>query len=117
MKHKYAIIIGTTLILFLFMASLSADDGNIHFNIPLKKVLSEPTPEADIIYEIPVDINFIGISKDRNWINVRFKFSVLYFLQYEYTGWIYVPVGNLLAKEESPNDSANNSPPLVLSED
>lgn len=69
-------------------------------NIPIKKVYAEPNEASKVIFEIPIEVRALGVSEDRNWFKVKIKIDLVFFGNYEYIGWVNIPIASLL-KEAS----------------
>ena len=80
------------LILAFFALPSFADDGNTYFEMPFKKLLDEPRSEANLVYEIPIDVKLLGISEDKNWYKICIEFDMLFLGHYKYTGWVFAPI-------------------------
>ena len=107
MKAKIAAIL--LLLAFILLAvalSAASPGGNVYFNLPIKTLLAEPTPEAEVVYDIPIDVKMLGISEDKNWYKVRIAFDLVFLGRYEYAGWVYAPeLKDLFLGKASPETS------------
>ena len=92
MKAKIAIVLAFIGLILLAVAfSAASPGGNTYFNIPIRKLLAEPSPEAEVVYDVPIDVKMLGISEDKNWYKVRIRFDLVFLGHYEFTGWVYAP--------------------------
>ena len=100
MRPKITIItIFICLTLLAFALPSFGSDRNTYFKIPIKTLLSEPSKDANKVYDIPVDVKILGISEDGNWYKVRIEFDFVFLGHYKYTGWAYAPVSDILAEK------------------
>ena len=92
MRHKILKIIIFGLIIAFFAMPSFADDGNTYFQMPFKKLLEEPHLDANLVYEIPIDVKLLGVTKNRNWYKVSIEFDLLFLGHYKYSGWVFAPI-------------------------
>lgn len=89
---KFIILIAFVSSLFIaFQAGvISKDDGaafNV-FDIPVKKLFSEPDDKSQVVYDVPVNINLTGSTLDDKWYRIKVSYNFLGY--YEYEGWCKV---------------------------
>jgi hypothetical protein len=88
-------------LVFAFAATLAAASQRMaFFDFPIKKMHAEPRHDAHVVYEIPIEVRMLGVSEDRNWYKVRISFDLVFFGKYEYTGWCFAPIGDLINENE-----------------
>ncbi len=109
MRRITSILLIFGLIMVFFAIPSFADDGDISFKLPFKKLLAEPRADANLVFEFPIDVKLLGISKDRNWYKVSIEYDLLFFGHYKYTGWVYAPIENQIrmAEEEVTKQALN----------
>lgn len=90
MKLAWALILAAALF-HGFCPEASASNGNIYFDMPIKKLLAEPSLESNVNFEIPIDVTLLAVSSDKKWVKTRIAFDLVFLGRYEYTGWAYVP--------------------------
>ena len=90
MKLALALILAAALF-YGFCPEASASNGNIYFDMPIKKLLAEPSLESNVNYEIPIDVTLLAVSGDKKWVKTRIAFDLIFLGRYEYTGWVHVP--------------------------
>ncbi len=95
------IFIAIFVIFVLNIVPSLAFDSNIYVDIPAKVLLYEPTKEAEVAYEIPVEVKLLGFTEDKNWYKIKVAYDLFMLGHYEYTGWCYIPIGKLL-EEKAP---------------
>lgn len=84
-------------IIILFFVILSANIAMGEMApLSLKKLYAAPTTTSKIVFDIPVDVTLLDMSEDLNWYKVKIAFN-LGPLQYKYTGWTKIPVGDVVA--------------------
>ena len=91
-------------LLLAFCASSAA--AIVPANLPIKLMYAEPNEDAEIVFEIPVEIALLSLTEDLNWFRVKIRFEFA-FIVYEYIGWVHLPVGEIfnlpkLAEENIP---------------
>ena len=64
-------------------------------NIPLKKLLSSPNDKAKVVFEIPIEVKILDVSKDFDWYKVNISFKLGPFEQ-SHTGWVKIPFDEIL---------------------
>jgi hypothetical protein len=64
-------------------------------NYSIKKLYASPTEESKLVFAIPIDVNLLDISADRNWYKVRIHYA-LGPLNYTHIGWTRIPANELL---------------------
>lgn len=67
-------------------------------DISLKKLLKQPSPEAEVALEFPIDVNVTGISKDQKWYRVHISYDLVFFGKYNYEGWVNADVFKYIGK-------------------
>ena len=60
--------------------------------VSLKKLYAAPSSASKLVYDIPVEVTLLDMSDDLNWYKVKIAFNIGP-LQYKYTGWTKIPVG------------------------
>ncbi|MFA6431637.1 MAG: hypothetical protein WCV91_04590 [Candidatus Margulisiibacteriota bacterium] len=61
--------------------------------VSLKKLYAAPSAASKLVFDIPVDVTLLDMSEDLNWYKVKIAFNIGP-LQYKYTGWTKIPVGD-----------------------
>ena len=89
--------IALTLLIFclitaFFVCFVYAEESYTAFKMPFKKLLSEPRKDANLVYEIPVDVKLLGISADKNWYKVCIEFDIIFIGHHKFTGWVFAPI-------------------------
>jgi hypothetical protein len=75
-------------------------------NVGIKQLRSAPFEDADLVYQIPIDVSLLDISLDGNWYKVKITYN-LGFLSYTYVGWANIPVGQIMSdREKHPTEIA-----------
>ena len=102
MKHALPLFLVAFALLWLCPPA-HASSGNLYFEMPIKKLLAEPSFESNLNYEIPIDVTLLGISADKKWVKTRIAFDLVFLGRYEYTGWVYVPEMKEYLLKEAPS--------------
>ena len=92
---KKLIVITLLIALLVGQGALAAKKKDL--NISVKKLYSAPHDDSNLIYEIPVEVALLDISKDGNWYKVKIAYNIGPF-NYTYVGWAEIPVADILAK-------------------
>lgn len=100
MKAFFPVVLSILIALFVFSCAY-AENGT--YNLSVKKLYADPSLDSKVVFEIPVDIALLEISEDANWYKVYIRF-VFGFAEFKYTGWAYIPIGEVLAKREAKNE-------------
>lgn len=75
--------------------------------LPVKKIYFAPSVNSKLVYEVPINVTLLDISDDANWYKVKLAFNIGP-LQYKYTGWANIPIGEVVtARLESIKQAAN----------
>jgi len=98
---SWAIFSLALLLLIAFEAAAFAADGTLSFDYPVKRLLDKPSAEANVNFEIPIDVRIIGMTPDKNWFKVKIAYDLVFLGRYEYTGWVYAPIENVAASAET----------------
>jgi len=69
-------------------------------NIQVKTLHSQPSSEANVIYDIPIEVKLLGYTPDRNWYKIKVSFNLGLLGSYTYIGWAKVPIGSAEAAAE-----------------
>ena len=86
-------------IIFLGMIISCSYAGNDPLSFKVKELYASPG-SSKVVYSIPIDVSMLDVSEDGNWYKVYLKFN-LGPLEFKYTGWAYIPVGDILAEREN----------------
>jgi hypothetical protein len=100
MRKTIAIIILLSLI-FAFQGAVASEKDPL--DIPVKQLYSAPLEDSNLIWDIPIEVKLLDISKDGNWYKVKISYNIGPF-GYTYVGWSHIPVADILAKrnQETP---------------
>jgi hypothetical protein len=79
---------------------LLANESNVYFKLPVKKLLAEPKEDAHMLYEFPIDVRMLGVTEDLNWFKLSVEFDLLFLGHYKYTGWVHAPLGDILRESD-----------------
>ena len=80
----------TLLIAFFSCLSVSATNKD-PFALDIKELYSAPQPNANVVFNIPIEVKLLDISDDLEWYKVKIAFGLGLF-QYQHTGWVYLPI-------------------------
>jgi len=72
------------------------------YNQQIKQLYARPDGRSKIVYEIPIEVKMLDVSEDANWYKVKIQFN-LGPVCFNYSGWAYIPVGDILADRAQPN--------------
>lgn len=92
---KKLLVITLLMALLVGQGALAAKTKDL--NITVKELYSAPVEGSNLIYEIPVEVVLLDVSKDGNWYKVKIAYNIGPF-NYTYVGWAEIPVADLLAK-------------------
>ncbi|MBI5699149.1 hypothetical protein HZC35_02405 [Candidatus Saganbacteria bacterium] len=81
--------------IFLFLTGIITPA--LGYDYAVKKLYDSPDAASKIVYEIPIDVKMLDVSEDANWYKVKIQFN-LGLMTFKYSGWAYIPVGDLLAE-------------------
>jgi len=85
------------LILYFSIPSFATTEMEYYpVDIPLKRLLKAPTLEAESALDFPIDVNIVGVSKDKKWYKVYIRYDLVFFGKYTFTGWINADVFGLI---------------------
>lgn len=93
-------LIAITILICLFAAfsgAFAEEEGRLA--LPIKQLFSEPSDDAFIVFEIPIEVALLEISEDANWYKVKISYGIGPFV-YTYVGWAPIPVGDILSERE-----------------
>ncbi len=68
-------------------------------NFPIKTLYSAPYEDADVVYDIPIDVTLLDVSLDGNWHKVSISYGIGP-LQYTYVGWTKIPINQIITDRE-----------------
>lgn len=94
MKKAFAILIFLALILGILAPAWADSDP---YNVQVKQLYAQPDGRSKLVYQIPIDVKMLDVSEDANWYKVKIQFN-LGIVSFKYTGWAYIPVGEILAE-------------------
>ena len=86
------IVIGFLSILLVTALGASASDP---LDISLKKLHAAPASESKVVFEIPIEVKILDVSKDFDWYKVNITFKIGPFGQ-SHTGWVKIPFVEVL---------------------
>jgi hypothetical protein len=102
-------LIATTIMVLTLLLSgaplLAA--GNDPLDLTIKEIYLTPSKNASLVFKIPIEVRLLDISSDCNWYKVKISFS-LGPLCYTYTGWVNIPVGQVVAEKLTPQKMTND---------
>jgi len=81
----------------MISAVFAQKDGPL--DLPIKTLRSAPFEDADVVYNIPIDVTLLDVSLDGNWHKAKIHYS-LGPLQYTYVGWTKIPITQILTDRE-----------------
>lgn len=90
-------LLSATLLTVFLLLSVCYAKSDIEYypvDIPLKKLLKVPSPEADVSLEFPINVKITGVSKDKKWYKVHISYDLVFFGKYTFNGWVYADVFN-----------------------
>ncbi|OGC16128.1 hypothetical protein A2526_05700 [candidate division WOR-1 bacterium RIFOXYD2_FULL_36_8] len=90
------------ILIILFLLPVFGYAQNEPYNIDVKSLYSDPDGNSKLVYEIPIEVKLLDISKDANWYKVYLKFF-LGPIEFKSIGWAYIPIGTILAEREKQN--------------
>ncbi|OGC03474.1 hypothetical protein A2276_01000 [candidate division WOR-1 bacterium RIFOXYA12_FULL_43_27] len=97
------------LFIFLFLclvaAAFSAGKNFDPYDFQIKNLYEKPRGDSKVVFQIPIDVRFLDMSEDANWYKTKIIFSVGP-VKFQYIGWAYIPVGNLLREQAAAAASA-----------
>jgi hypothetical protein len=109
-KFKYFVVLFCLVIcLCLLAGQLSASLGEESYDLQVKKLYASPEVEAKVVYEIPLEVKLLDLTDDFNWYKVYIKFNIGP-ANFRYTGWAYIPIGNLMAEKSKAKLTAEKAP-------
>lgn len=109
---KKTTILLIVMLLMGILANISfAAEENVYFKMPITKMYAEPSKEANVIYQIPIEVKALGMTPDMNWFKIRISFDLIIFGRYTYEGWCYAPIGDLLRAREAGKKPVPMAPP------
>lgn len=99
MRQAIAVIVILSFaICYLSFAALAAKDPP---DFPIKKIYAQASEKSEVVYEIPIEVKLLDVSRDANWYKVKIAFDLGILGKYSYVGWIQIPVGDILAGRET----------------
>ncbi|MCX5726584.1 MAG: hypothetical protein NT030_05350 [Candidatus Saganbacteria bacterium] len=108
---KNILIFIIVLLFSVLFGGLALSAENLSFKFPIKKMYAEPTTEAEVVFEIPIEVKAIGISPDLNWFKIKISYDLSILGHYEYVGWCYAPLGDVIMGRQKGETPAPESPP------
>jgi hypothetical protein len=105
----FALTVLAVLVIGTLCLSAPLLDGHIYFNLPLKTMYAEPTEEANVVYEFPIDVRILGMTRDKNWFKVSMEFDLLFLGHYKYSGWVHAPLGDMIEQEKLEQQSTEEA--------
>jgi len=60
------------------------------YNIRVKELLKEPTPESEPAFVFPIEVSLTGVSKDKKWYRFRVFYDLVFLGKYQFEGWTQV---------------------------
>jgi len=96
MKKGLFLLIFLALILGI-LAPVWADSDP--YNVQVKQLYAQPDGRSKLVYQIPIEVKLLDVSEDANWYKVKIQFN-LGIASFKYSGWAYIPVGDILAERE-----------------
>ena len=97
MKKAILFVLFFAFIAAFFSVAYAIDDP---YNIQLKTLYANPGANNKVVYDIPIDVKMLDVSEDLNWYKVKIQFNIGPAC-FRYTGWAYIPVGNIIADREA----------------
>jgi hypothetical protein len=94
MKKAVYLLLIFAFIIGYFGVSPAADEP---YDLRVKTLYAAPGANNKVVYDIPIDVKMLDISDDMNWYKVKIQFN-LGPACFKYTGWAYIPVGQILAE-------------------
>lgn len=86
------------LLLFGFVIGFSgASFAGDPYSHQIKTLRFAPDPDARVVYNLPIEVKMLDVSEDANWYKVRISFY-LGPINFVYSGWTYIPVGQILTE-------------------
>ncbi|MFA4966892.1 MAG: hypothetical protein WC624_01565 [Candidatus Margulisiibacteriota bacterium] len=96
MKKAVILLIFFALISGIFAPVFAADP----YSHQVKSLYSKPDGNSSIVYNLPIEVKMLDVSEDANWYKVKIQFN-LGPICMKYSGWAYIPVGDILAEREA----------------
>lgn len=93
MKKAWLLLLFLALLLGILAPAWADKDP---YDQPIKQLYARPDGRSKIVYEIPIEVKMLDVSEDANWYKVKIQFN-LGIACFKFTGWAYIPVGDILA--------------------
>lgn len=77
------------------------------YDYAVKKLYDSPDIKSKVVYDIPIEVKMLDVSEDANWYKVKIQFN-LGLMTFKYSGWAYIPVGDILAERAQKEIAVND---------